>query len=183
MRLALRPLCRDDAPQLLRWRNSPAVARNMYSDHEIGAEEHEAWLNGALEREDARYWIITADGVDAGFTSVTEIDPGHGTCSWAIYIGSDELRGRGAGSFALFTVLERVFGELGLRKLSCEVLAFNTAALSLYERFGLVPEGRLREQIVKHGEAVDVHRLGILDREWRAVREQHRRRLTQRGLL
>lgn len=183
MRLALRPLSREDGPQLLRWRNSPSVARNMYGDHEIGADEHAAWLERALAREDAHYWIITADGADAGLTSVTEIDARHGTGTWAVYVGEDDLRGRGVGSFALYTVLERVFGELGLRKLSCEVLAFNPGALALYERFGLVREGLLREQVVKAGEPMDVHRLGILDREWRAIRERHRVGLSERGLL
>jgi RimJ/RimL family protein N-acetyltransferase len=87
------------------------------------------------------------------------------------------------GAFTTYTVLEVAFAELALRKLSCEVLAFNTAALSMYERFGFVREGVFREQILKPEGPVDVLRLGILAREWEATRDAHRDRLRARSIL
>lgn len=180
---ALRPLQEADSAMLLAWRNSPEVSRFMYTEHRIGEREHAAWLARALHREDARYWIITDDGRDVGLASVTEIDRTQRTCSWAIYLGDPAVRGRGLGAFTTYSVLCHVFDELGLRKCSCEVLATNPAALAMYERFGFVREGRLREQILKSDGPVDVHRLGILDREWVAAREGHRQRLEREGIL
>jgi len=168
---------------LLRWRNSPEVSRFMYTDHEIRREEHAAWLQRALARKDAHYFVIVSGGVDVGFASVTDIDLRHRTCSWAIYIGEVAARGEHAGALAAYAVLDYVFAELGLRKLSCEVLASNQAALGLYERFGFVREGRLREQILKPEGPVDVLRMGILAREWAALRAGHRRRLMEEGVL
>jgi UDP-4-amino-4,6-dideoxy-N-acetyl-beta-L-altrosamine N-acetyltransferase len=55
MTLALRPVTEEDAPTLLRWRNQPEVARQMFTDHTIGPEEHAAWLARALARDDAIY--------------------------------------------------------------------------------------------------------------------------------
>jgi UDP-4-amino-4,6-dideoxy-N-acetyl-beta-L-altrosamine N-acetyltransferase len=70
-----------------------------------------------------------------------------------------------------------------LRKASCEVLATNTPALTMYERFGFVREGVLREQVLKDSGPVDVYRMGLLHREWRELRDGHRRRLEGRGLI
>lgn len=155
----------------------------MYTDHEIGEAEHTAWLERALAREDASYFIVVWDGSDVGFASITDIDTRQRTCSWAIYIGEPIARSKGVGAFTTYTILNHVFGELNLRKLSCEVLASNSTALAMYERFGFVREGLFREQILKPEGPVDVHRLGILEREWRRLREDHRRRLEGSGVL
>jgi UDP-4-amino-4,6-dideoxy-N-acetyl-beta-L-altrosamine N-acetyltransferase len=179
----LRPLAPADAPTLLRWRNLPEIARHMYTDHTISPEEHEAWFERALKRDDARYWVIVADGVDVGVVNLTEIDSRRRTCSWAFYIAEAAARGKGAGAFTEYTTLELVFSELGLRKLSCEVLASNPDVLAMHERFGFVREGRFREQVLKGGEPVDVHRLGILAREWSEARDGHREALLEKGIL
>jgi UDP-4-amino-4,6-dideoxy-N-acetyl-beta-L-altrosamine N-acetyltransferase len=155
----------------------------MYSDHTITGKEHAAWLEHALQREDASYWVMTCDGEDVGFASVTDISDRHGTGSWALYIGEESARRKGMGAFVTYTILTHVFDDLGLRKLSCEVLATNNTALTMYESFGFVREGLFREQILKAGGAVDVHRLGILDREWRQIEEAQRQRLLTRGIL
>lgn len=179
----LRPLAAADAPTLLRWRNLPEIARYMYTDHRISPGEHAAWFARALERDDARYWVIVADGVDVGAVNLTGIDPRHRTCSWAFYIADPAARGKGTGAFTEYTILELVFSEMGLRKLSCEVLASNPDVLAMHERFGFVREGLFREQILKAGGPVDVHRLGILAREWSELRDGHREALLEKGIL
>ena len=183
MTRALRPLTADDAAMLLRWRNSPEVSRFMYTDHLITPDEHAAWLDGALGRADARYWVMTCDAVDVGFATLTDIDRRQGTASWALYIGEPNVRGSGMGAFTTYTVLEYAFGQLRLRKLSCEVLGTNTTAFAMYESFGFVREGRFREQILKPDGPVDVYRLGILTREWDGIRDHHRARLMERGII
>jgi UDP-4-amino-4,6-dideoxy-N-acetyl-beta-L-altrosamine N-acetyltransferase len=179
----LRPLAAEDSPTLLRWRNLPEIARHMYTDHTISPEEHAAWFERALRRDDARYRVIVADGVDVGLVNLTEIDRRQRTCSWAFYIAEPSARGKGVGAFTEYTTLETVFAEIGFRKLSCEVLDSNPAVLAMHERFGFVREGRFREQIEKAGDPVDVHRLGILAREWSRVRDGHREALLAKGIL
>lgn len=179
----LRPLTPEDSPTLLRWRNLPEIARYMYTDHAISPEEHAAWFDRTMNRDDARYWIIVADGVDVGVVNITDIDPHHRTCSWAFYIADPAARGKGTGAFTEYTILESVFSEMGMRKLSCEVLASNPAVLAMHERFGFVREGCFREQVLKAEGPVDVHRLGILAREWSQAREGHRETLLEKGIL
>jgi UDP-4-amino-4,6-dideoxy-N-acetyl-beta-L-altrosamine N-acetyltransferase len=178
----LRPLASTDSPTLLRWRNRSEVARFMYTDHVISIEEHAAWFDRALTRSDARYWIIVSHGEDVGLVCVSEIDRRHSTCSWAFYIAEPSARGHGIGAFTEFTVVDLVFEDLGMRKLSCEVLATNLEVVSMHERFGFVREGLFRGAVVKGGEAVDVHRLGLLREEWIEARETHRIALREKGI-
>lgn len=168
---------------MLRWRNLPEIARHMYTDHTISPEEHTAWFERALRRDDAKYWIIASDGVDVGLVNLTDIDHRQGTCSWAFYIAEEAARGKGVGAFTEYTILNMVFSEMKLRKLSCEVLASNPAVLAMHERFGFIREGCFREQIQKASGPVDVHRLGILSREWSQVVNGHREALLKKGIL
>jgi UDP-4-amino-4,6-dideoxy-N-acetyl-beta-L-altrosamine N-acetyltransferase len=179
----LRPLTAEDSPTLLRWRNLPEIARYMYTDHTIPPEEHAAWFERTLQRDDARYWIIVADGIDVGVVNLTEVNLRHRTGSWAFYIADPAARGKGTGAFTEYTMLELAFSEMELRKLSCEVLASNPAVLTMHERFGFVREGCFREQILKAEGPIDVHRLGILSREWSKARDTHREALLEKGIL
>lgn len=172
-----------DASMVLRWRNLPEVARYMYTDHVITPEEHAAWFEAIPNRDDVRYWVITTDGIDVGLVSISDIDTRHRTCSWAFYIADVAARGKGTGAFTEYTILETVFGEMKLRKLSCEVLASNSAVLSMHERFGFTCEGRFRDHIQKPDGPVDVYRLGILADEWNEIREGHRTSLREKGIL
>jgi UDP-4-amino-4,6-dideoxy-N-acetyl-beta-L-altrosamine N-acetyltransferase len=179
----LRPVVEADRDLLRHWRNQPDVRRFMYTDHVISEDEHAAWFARALTRDDARFWVIRSDGQDVGLVNLYDIDRRHGTCFWAFYIGETDVRGKGVGAFTEFTTLERVFGELGLRKLCCEVLDTNPAVIALHERFGFTREGVFRAQIVKEDGPVDVVRLGLLADEWAAVRDGHREALGAKGIL
>ncbi len=71
----LRPLGWADGPQLLAWRNSPAVAAHMFTDRLIDPEEHERWLSSALEASDRRDWIVELGGRPVGLSSLAGLEP------------------------------------------------------------------------------------------------------------
>jgi UDP-4-amino-4,6-dideoxy-N-acetyl-beta-L-altrosamine N-acetyltransferase len=166
--VGLRPLAEADGPRVLRWRNSPDVARYMYGDHEVGAEEHARWLLAALTRDDRRYWIVELDGAPVGLANLAKIDRAASRCDWAFYLADPAVRGRGVGAEVERQVLAHVFGELMLNKLWCEVLADNIAVIRLHERFGFKREALFREHVTKAGQPRDVVGLGLLRREWLA---------------
>jgi UDP-4-amino-4,6-dideoxy-N-acetyl-beta-L-altrosamine N-acetyltransferase len=74
MSITLRPIVASDKDQILRWRNAPHVAEYMYTNHEIAQDEHDRWFARALSRDDAKYWIIEADGEGVGLASIYAID-------------------------------------------------------------------------------------------------------------
>lgn len=180
-RVNLRPLEDSDSARLLAWRNLPEVARWMYSDHLISAEEHDRWFVGAISDPRRRYWIIEMDGTPVGLANLYDLAPEHGRASWAYYLAEPSTRGQGVGAFVEYWVIEHVFGELGLNKLWCEVLIGNEAVWRLHEGFGFQREALFRQHVRKDGKAADVVGLGLLKSDWAATREASRARLVARG--
>ena len=182
MTVSLRRLGPADGPGVLAWRNSPAVAAFMYTDHPISEAEHAAWLQGALTRTDRRYWIIRMDGAPVGLANLADIDLAARRCAWAYYLADPVTRGRGVGAAVEYIVLRHVFETLGLNKLWCEVLLENEAVWRLHESFGFVREARLRQHVFKGGRFQDVVGLGLLATDWIQRRPACETRLAARGL-
>ena len=179
----LRDATPADKGTLLRWRNSPEVARYMYTDHVISEEEHERWFARAMSDPAKRYWIVSVDEQDVGLANISDLDRRQGTCSWAFYIAEPLARGRGTGAAVEFLVISYVFGELNLRKLWCEVLGFNRPVVRLHQRFGFQIEGTLRAHVIKDGAPMDVIRMGLLREEWETLKPALEEELKKKGIL
>jgi UDP-4-amino-4,6-dideoxy-N-acetyl-beta-L-altrosamine N-acetyltransferase len=179
----LRPLKEDDSERLFRWRREPEVDRWMSDLPAATPDEHRFWFDVFRADPDRRGWIITADDAAAGFLTLTGLASRHRRASWGWYIGEADARGRGAGRAAQALGLDLAFDELGLDKVSAEVLADNDVALKAQAAAGFRREGYLREHIVKDGRRRDVVLLGILAEEWRARREPLRRSLSVAHLI
>ncbi len=180
---ALRDVGAEDREKILRWRNSPEVAKYMYTDHHIGAREHERWFERILQDRTCRYWIIVCDGQDVGLANLYGLDEQNQRCYWAFYLASPDVRGKGVGSFVEYSVLRYVFEELKLRKLCCEVLGSNEAVVSIHKSFGFREEGLFREHIFKGGQSIDVVCLAMLRHEWESQKTGIESRLRQREVM
>ena len=181
--IALRDMRPEDRDRVRDWRNLPAVAQYMYTDREISADEHARWFERVLEDPTCSYWVISCDRADVGLACITGIDRAHSRCSWAFYIASSDLRGRGVGSVVEYSVLSHVFDRLGLEKLCCEVLDLNAPVIEMHKRFGFSEEGRLRRHIRKGDQWHDVIVLAMLRENWLAVKPGIEERLSTKGLL
>lgn len=181
MSVHLRPVAAADRARLLDWRNRPAVAAYMYTDHKISPEEHAAWFASAMAADDRRYWIIELDGAPVGLANLAGIDQVRRRCEWAYYLAEPETRGRGVGAAVEYVVIDHVFGALGMHKLWCEVLIENEAVWRLHESFGFTREALYRDHVWKAGRFQDVVGLGLLEDDWAKVRPACAQRLAQRG--
>jgi UDP-4-amino-4,6-dideoxy-N-acetyl-beta-L-altrosamine N-acetyltransferase len=179
--VTLRPLNAQDQDRLLAWRNAPEVAAYMYSDHPITPDEHARWFAAIAGDKRRDYRIIEVDGAPVGLANFYDIDRAQGRAAWAFYLADPAVRGRGVGAYVEYLMIERAFGELGLRKLWCEVLASNAAVWKLHAKFGFQQEARLRAHVVKNGEPQDVIGLGLLWDEWVAARPGAIERLVRLG--
>lgn len=180
-RVELRPVEPGDKDRILAWRNSPDVRAYMYTDHEIGQGEHDAWFAGLAGDESRRYWIIEMDASPVGLANLYDIDRPNRRCAWAYYLADPRVRGAGVGSYVEYWMLEYVFEGLKLAKLWCEVLASNEPVWKLHETFGFAVEARFRGHVVKGAERVDVLGLGLLAADWRVRRPAMAERLRARG--
>jgi len=69
----------------------------------------------------------------------------------------DDFAGRGVGSALAAAALELADRWLALRRIELEVYTDNAAAIALYEKFGFVREGTLRDFAFRDGGYVDAY--------------------------
>lgn len=161
----LRPMLEDDLDQVLEWRNREGVRNNMYTNHVITREEHEAWWRKQSQMPESRLCVAVVDGIDVGVVTFTHYTGEGGLATWAFYAGDTQLRG--VGNMMECAALEYAFTQLKVRKLECEVLDFNMPVVKLHMRYGFRVEGILREAYQREGQLHDVFKLALLERDWR----------------
>ena len=165
---SLREIADCDLELMREWRNAPQVRANMYTRHVISSEEHRRWWNQVSKSDRHRYSVFVRDGTPLGIVGFYDIDHDSRHANWAFYAAPASPRG--TGSAMEFKALDMAFGDLGLRKLSCEVLEFNAAVIKLHHKFGFKTEGVFMQQHKVETGYADVHRLAIFAEDW----QQHR---------
>ena len=173
---SIRPIESIDKDCILQWRNSDRVRCNMYSDHVISQQEHDAWFARALADTPGSYLIFLYKDKPMGFVSFTNISTANGRCYWAFYLGETDVP-RGAGSVMEFFALDYAFLTLKIRKLCCEVFTFNGSVIKLHEKFGFVQEGRFVEHYLKNGKYEDIVCLAKFGATWIDEREKFKSRI------
>ncbi|MCY6383766.1 UDP-4-amino-4,6-dideoxy-N-acetyl-beta-L-altrosamine N-acetyltransferase [Hoeflea prorocentri] len=169
--------CTDEQKSAMRLvRNQPSVRTSMYTDHEITSEEHLAWLERTLNDPNQIFFIVLVHNNVAGAASINAMDRRHKKADWAFYL--DENQRGGLGAAIEFALINHVFDDLALEKLNCEVLETNPAVVKMHQKFGFEREGLRRSNVIKNGERIGVHFLGLTRPDWSArrgnVEENHR---------
>jgi len=178
---SLRPMVESDRARILAWRNTERVRSKMYTDHVIEQNEHDRWFDAALAAESARYLLFEYSARPIGFVAFTQIDYRNGRCLWGFYLGEEDVPWGSAVALE-FSSVAHAFGELGIRKLCCEVLASNAAVIKLHQRFGFRVEARYVAHVRKGERFEDVVGLALFKDEWNEQRDRlHASFFRQRG--
>jgi aminoglycoside 6'-N-acetyltransferase len=134
--LELRPLAPDDAPELLRILQTPAVARWW------GAPDPGFPLTD--EPEAVRLTIVVGGRV-AGLVQYGEEDePRYRHASVDLFL-DPELHGRGLGTEAVRRTVDHLIQERGHHRVTIDPAVGNHAAIKAYTKVGFRPVGTLRE--------------------------------------
>jgi UDP-4-amino-4,6-dideoxy-N-acetyl-beta-L-altrosamine N-acetyltransferase len=152
-------------------RNRDSIRKNMYSDHLITEEEHDAWVGRLRASCNDKVMVIKLEGRLVGLVALRNIRHADGVSDWAFYL-DDDMQGKGLGSIVEYKLLQMAFFEMNLFKLNCEVLETNASVVRLHKKFGFVVEGFRRAHVLKDGKHIGVHLLGILASEWVDSREK-----------
>ena len=173
---SLRQMTESDLPTILGWRNHPDVRKNMYTQHVISWDEHAAWFHRMKDDPSKRYFVCVNGSEPVGVVGFYGIRDDHKTAEWAFYSG--DVSARGVGSQMEFLALEYAFLELGLEKLSCEVLGYNESVIAFHRKHGFRVEGVRRRQYFLNGRYEDVHLLALFRKDWLGgLRQQCQKRL------
>ena len=73
-----------------------------------------------------------------------------------------EFQGKGVGTALMAAAVDVADNWLNLTRLELEVYADNAAAIHLYERFGFIYEGTLRQHAFRDGKYIDSNVMGRL---------------------
>lgn len=171
--IELRPLTaltEEQHLEVLAIRNEESVRSAMFTSHEIGREEHLAWVEKLADNRSVEMFALFHNGALAGSIGLTEFDRRNMRANWAYYL-TERVRGQGVGIAGEYKFLDTVFSSIGLEKLNGEVLAFNVKVLALHQRFGFVEEGVRRKHIRRDGNWIDCVLIGLTSEEWLQGRE------------
>lgn len=166
-RVSLRTMTRDDADDVVRWRNDPFVIDQLFSDESPTRASHLRWFETMTARGDRHEFIIIerATNRPIGVIGLSSIDQKNRRAEYGILIGETDARGQGCAHEASRLILTYAFYELGLHRVFLHVLADNVTALNLYQRLGFRIEGTLRDHVCKRGMFRDVIVMAILSGE------------------
>ena len=164
----LRRMCDSDLNEVRLWRNDEKIRKYMYNRHVIGDHEHKLWWDKAKQQTNSIYLIYENDGKSEGFVSFTNIDKTNENCFWAFY--ASPLATLGAGFKMEYLALNYAFNDIGVNKLCCEVLEFNTSVLRMHKKFGFNIDGVLRNHHRYDESFKDINTLSLFAEEWSSLK-------------
>ncbi|MBQ1090718.1 GNAT family N-acetyltransferase [Streptomyces sp. B93] len=168
----LRPFTAEDAEVMWQIIGDPEVVRFTGAPpSELTPERVRSWYATRADQPDRLDLAVTdrASGEVVGEVVLHEYDPAGRSCTFRTLLGP-RGRGRGLGTEATRLIVGHGFERLGLHRIQLDVYAFNHRALRVYEKAGFVVEGVRREVEPRDGVWVDEVVMGLLDREWAALR-------------
>lgn len=169
-RLKFRKVEKEDIELYHSWRNDMDVMTStnpfldLYSLEDTRDFVENVILNSNLSKS---YMIIEKENkVPIGITSLINIDYKNRNAECIIDIGEKEYWGKGYGTEALKILLDYVFLELNLHRVSLKVFSFNEKAIHLYKKLGFKEEGLSRQCLFREGKWSDIVHMGILKEEY-----------------
>ncbi len=104
--------------------------------------------------------------IPIGIVSLINMDYKNRNAECIIDIGEKEYWGQGYGSKGLKLLLDFVFYEINLHRVSLKVFSFNDRAIRLYNRIGFQEEGKSRQSLFRNGDWHDIIHMGLLQKEY-----------------
>lgn len=125
-------------------------------------------LDEYIESEDKYIFAIRAKDLEdiIGIIGFDEIIWSNGVATVFIGIGNKAYAGKGLGKEALSMLLDFGFNELNFYRVQLNVIAYNAAAIRLYESVGFIKEGVYRSFILRDGKRYDMYLYGLLNEDW-----------------
>ena len=161
----VRKVTEDDLPMVLAWRNHADVRRYMFTQHEIGLDEHRNWFAKASQ-DTSRCLLIVEENKQAfGYVQFSKVEDG-GIADWGFYTSPEASKGTGRKLGVM--ALNYAFGSLKLHKVCGQAIASNQASIAFHQRLGFTLEGVLRDQQRVNGAYLSLHCFGLLSSEWQA---------------
>jgi RimJ/RimL family protein N-acetyltransferase len=165
-RLYLSPINIEDAEQYTKWLNDPAVAVPLGHYKNLMSLPNEKKALEGLTSEGHNYAIILKDGDRLiGNIGFFDIDHLSRRATFGLFIGDEEMRGKGYGAEAIRLLLEYGFDTLNLHNVMLQCDSDNKQGIACYKKVGFREFGRRRSSNFKDGNYLDTVHMDILSHE------------------
>ena len=146
------------------WLNDPEVCIYLESGGNYTMLDLQEYVEQCIEKK-VLFWAITLkeNGKHIGNIKIDPISKRHGTGEYGILIGDRNTWGKGYAAEATIGILKYCFQELGLRKITLEVIKDNNNAVKLYKKLGFQTEGDLKEHGFYNGKLCDALRMAVFN--------------------
>ncbi|MCB0154381.1 MAG: GNAT family N-acetyltransferase [Anaerolineae bacterium] len=167
-RLTLRAIERDDLPRFVTWVNDPEVIHHLRVMVPLSLEDETAWYEQQRQDKTTLNFsiVITADNTHIGSIGLMKIDQHNQQAELGILVGDKSKWGQGYGPEAIGLMVDFAFRHLNLHRVYLLVDASHPKAVRAYRTCGFVEEGRLRDNIFRHGRFEDHLIMSILRSEY-----------------
>lgn len=165
--LYIRSITLDDTDDIVRWRNSSEVKRNLFSQSILTADQHKNYFKNNIETGKCHQFIIVAEGLSIGTVFLKNIDYESKTAEFGIFIGESVGRGRGYASFVTRMILDYGFSNLSLEKIVLSVFADNIPAIKAYQKAGFSIEEVQANSVERISGSTDVIIMSITSDMWK----------------
>lgn len=141
---------------------------------------YQQWVASVAQAADPLMFAIVArsSGRALGTAALMRADPDNGVVEVGHLTFSPALQATTPATEAMALLMAHVFDDLGYRRYEWKCNALNAASRRAALRLGFTYEGTFRQAWVVKGRNRDTAWFSILDGEWPAIREAHRRWLS-----
>lgn len=158
-KISLRSICIEDAASINRIRNQSV--EYLHDNTIFSVESTIQWM----EKNCPDWYAIICDGEMVGYFRISN----QSEANRNLYIGADieeSQRGKGIGYDSYLIMMEKLFKERRLNKISLEVLSNNDRAFHLYRKLGFSVEGSKRQEVWRDGAWIDSVIMSITRKEF-----------------
>lgn len=169
-RVYLRPVDITDAPVIQRWHNDRELITLGSGDGLPSTRiKEEEDIRSASQSKDEAYLMVLkrSNNSTIGFIRVNWLTSSNKNVWLRIIIGEKKAWGKHYASDALRCVLEWLFFELNIHRVTLETYGTNKRAITFFEKMGFQREGILREAHFQGGTYHDIISFGLLKKEFR----------------
>ncbi len=167
----LRKISLSDTSNIVRWRNSDSVRKNLYSQDLITEEQHVNYFHNYVETGKCLQYIIevkTKEGKkDIGTVFLKNVDMRSHKAEFGIFIGETSERGKHYASKSAIKMLDKAFNEYKLHRVYLSVFSNNKPAIIAYVKAGFRQEGILKEDYFDGVNYIDIVHMGVIYEDWK----------------
>lgn len=173
----LRAIKEEDLPLAVEYLNDPEIIMNADDDPPMptSIEKQKLWLADYNKtkgiKDGVEFAIETKDGKYIGSCGTNVIDFKNRIAKVGIFIGPRENLGKGYGSDAMKLLVDFLFKEMNMNKITLNVFGYNKRAVRSYEKCGFKLEAVGREAMYRYGRYHDEYTMSILREEYTAQYE------------